>query len=139
MTFRKFLSYVPLLILALALARTVFVMNTTYNVVDDEDKLYLGITAVFVCSIFQIFRPRLGRWMTLATLLAGMAHLLIFTIVHGTTVLAFNSLSIKFDYFPFWVLVVFIIVNFQSVKRHMKWLFQEESPKEAQEESDGQV
>lgn len=138
MTSRKFLSYVPLLILALMLFYTVYRINTA-NTTVDENKLYLGIAAVFSGLIFQTVRPRIGKWITVVALLMGMLNWLVFTPTRSYIDLKLNSLRVEFNTYPFLIFILFIIINFQSVKRHMKWLLQEESPKETQEESEGQA
>jgi hypothetical protein len=131
---RKFRGYVPLLILTLMLFYTVYRINTSITTVDDN-KLYLSIILVFSGLILQAVRPRAGRRLTLVILLAGMANLLVFTPARAYFTWSLNSLHIEYNIYPFLVLILFIIINFQSIKRHIRWLFQEESPKAIEEES----
>lgn len=142
---RKFRDYLPLLILVLAQLYTLYLISTKstvtvtvesayvveriYQVVDD-DKFYIGVAAVIVCFAAMIINRRMGKWVTVATLLAGMLGLIAFTpnIIHD---FKFNSIAIEFQAFPFWVLILFTILNFRSLKRYVKWLLQKESEPQA--------
>lgn len=129
MSFRKFLSYVPVLILALTLVYTVYTFNTSDLLI--TNKRYVAMVAVFLCLVFQITKPRIGRWMTLATLLAGCLNWLVFTPVNIIYGFSIGGIGPDVQGFSFLVLILFIIINFQSVKRHLKWLLQERSEGQA--------
>ena len=136
---RKFRDYVPLLILILAQFGTVFSFEPTcgmpfdespyvkkLNLWVDRDKFNIGVAAVIVCFVAMRFNRRIGKWTTVVTLLAGMLDLIAFTpqIIFGFDL---NSLAVEFQAFPFWIMVLFTILNFKSLKRYVKWLLQREA------------
>lgn len=139
---KKIRDFLPLLILALVQLYTLYAINTQTTVVDsynesyavttihqvvDSDKFYIGVAAVIVCFAAMIINPRVGKWATVATLIAGVANLLEFFPVSIIFDFSFNGIGVEFQAFSFWVLILFTALNFSDVKRILRRLLQKES------------
>lgn len=128
----KSLDYVIPLILLLVQLDTLYLMNTMNNVISDDNRFYIGIGAVLVCMVAMRFNSRIGKWMTLAILLAGFFDLIVFsTVLKIMPKEVVCGIEYRFKLLPFYLLLLFTILNFRSLKRYLKSLLQRESELQA--------
>jgi len=128
MKLRKSLDYVIPLILLLVQLCTLYLINTTTkHVIGDDNRFYIGIGAVLVCMVAIRFNPRIGKWITLAILLAAFFDLIVFsTVLKIMPKEVFCGIEYRFKLLPFHLLILFMTLNFRSLKRYLKWLLQRE-------------
>ncbi|MCF6407596.1 hypothetical protein L3C95_32725 [Chitinophaga filiformis] len=124
----KFLDYVIPLILLVVQLYTLYLINTTNYVVNNDSKFYIGIGAVLSSIVIMRFNPRIGKLITLAVLVAGLFGWIVFTstrTVFSTNI--FFGIEYRLEFLSLGLLLLFTILNFRSLKRYLKWLLQEES------------
>ncbi|PSL20302.1 hypothetical protein [Chitinophaga ginsengisoli] len=125
---RKFLDYVIPLILLLVQLYTFYLINTTDYAVNNDGKFYIGIGAVIASMVVMRFNPRIGKLMTLGILVAGLFGWIVFSSTRkilSTNI--FFGIEYRLELLSLGLLILFIVFNFRSLKRYLKWLLQRES------------
>lgn len=124
----KFLDYVIPLILLLVQLYTLYLISTTNYAVNDDNRFYFGVCVVLISIVAMRFNPRIGKLITLAVLLAGFFDLIVFsTVLKTVPENVFCGIEYRFKLLPFYLLLLFTIINFRSLMRYLKWLLQRES------------
>lgn len=118
---KKWIVYLPVAALSVALVYSIYIASTTKIVL--MDKHYVGIVAVILCVVFSIRKLQTGKIITLCTLLLGVFNLIAFTPVVYTYSLGFSINGIGPDWqiqeFSFVVMLLFVIVNFGSIRSNI--------------------
>ncbi|MEC5146507.1 hypothetical protein [Chitinophaga sp. 212800010-3] len=117
MNFKAALQYVPIGVLAVALAYSIYTVSTTNIIL--VDKFYPGIFLVLISLIITRLKPRAGRWFTLFTLFVGMLNLVTFTPTMEVYFLrcGLNGKGIEFEIqsFSLLVFILFVVINIKSI------------------------
>ncbi|ASZ14426.1 hypothetical protein CK934_27520 [Chitinophaga sp. MD30] len=116
MKFRKFISYLPLFILLIAMLYSVYVTNTTNIIL--LDKHYVGAFLLILCIIFSMRKPKIGKILTLITLVLGTTNIIAFTpeIISYSIGFSINNSAggLRIQEFSLIVLIIFIIINIRT-------------------------
>ncbi|UPK67144.1 hypothetical protein [Chitinophaga filiformis] len=120
---RKFRDYVIPLILLLVQLRTLYIINTTNDAVNDDSRFYIGIGAVLLSIVVMRFNPRVGKLITLLILLAGILRLIVFTSTRKILFTdIFFGIECRFELLSFCLLILFTILHFRSLIRFIRSL-----------------
>ncbi len=105
--FQKYKLLIPAIVLLVLSTWTFINSGTEYTLTIQH---YLGLTGATLCAIsFFVFR-KFYKYVLGATLILGLINLFNFTPAQTTTSLSFNSLSIGFQPYSLFVIVLTVIL-----------------------------
>ena len=126
---RKNMPYLPIGILLIALVYSIYVASTTSIILNG--KHYAGVFAVTLCIILLIKNILIGKILTFCTLILGALNCIAFTPVIYSYSIGFSingtGIDLKIQEFSLLVLILFIIVNFNSIKSYFGKLLSDRS------------
>lgn len=121
---KRYLCWLALAILILQLCYAAYIAQTTNIVLTIKHGVGFGLVIAALVAAF--LKPRLGRVLTLLTLLLGLLDVVRFTPETQTFFLRIGVVSFSIQVFSWWVLLVFVATNMNSVSRRLEAMRSEE-------------
>ncbi|RPE05616.1 hypothetical protein EGT74_24890 [Chitinophaga lutea] len=114
---KRWLNWLPFGILLGGITYTLYTAATTDVIFTYKN--YGAIFLLLACAVFMVLKPRPGKILLLITILLGTFNLIAFTPTVVTYRFYVTSLKIgppAIQVFSFFVLLLFVVVNFDKVK-----------------------
>ncbi|MBC9909779.1 hypothetical protein [Chitinophaga varians] len=124
MFIKRYLCWLALAILVLQLGYAAYITQTTNIVLSIKHGFGLGMAVAALAAAF--LKPRLGKVLTLVTLLLGVFDVIRFTPETQTFFLRIGIFSVLIQVFSLGVLLVFVATNMKSVSRRLEAMRSEE-------------